>query len=248
MYNLTDNQKDILRWLVKQVRNGSLPEEFHILWSDDEKAYIFEYIGEKKEETPIIKMGALDSLAFTNLILCNITYETKVGSSGNYQGEKNRRCTLLGKAYEAVDTDFNSPDLSFIRHLTPLADITNLDSEIKQRCLPILGAGSNDPKLWDSVVRTAGVLLEERLRSVGGIVDTSRTGRDLVNDVFGNRGTLIAKIPNDSERLGYRDMYAGIFGLFRNPYAHRLLDPTPEDGGSFLIFINLLLKMLEDLR
>ena len=43
-------------------------------------------------------------------------------------------------------------------------------------------------------------------------------------------------------------MYAGMVGAFRNPYAHRLIDPTPEDGGAFIIFVNLLLKMVEDLR
>ena len=155
---------------------------------------------------------------------------------------------MLGKAYEAVDSDFSAPDVSFVKHLTPLADVTNLDAELKQRWLPILGAGSVDPKLWDSVVRTAGVILEERPRDVGGITNPSRTGRDLVNDVFGTRGTLLAKIPNDSERQGYQDVYAGIVGVFRNPYAHRLVDPTPEDGGAFVLFVNLLLKTLEDLR
>src|SRR3990170_2532005 len=134
------------------------------------------------------------------------------------------------------------------KHLTPLADITNLDAQLKQRCLPLLVAGSTDPKLWDSVVRTAGVILEKRLRDVGGIDDPNRVGRDLVNDIFGSKGTLTARISNDSERQGYRDIYAGIVGAFRNPYAHRLVDPTPEDGGAFIIFINLLLKMLEDLR
>ena len=56
--------------------------------------------------------------------------------------------------------------------------------------MPILGAGAADPKLWDSAVRAAGVILEERLRDVGNIADRARVGRDLVNDVFGDRGTL----------------------------------------------------------
>jgi len=248
MYNLTDSQKDLLRWLVQQVRNGNLPEEFLIIWVRDNKVIIPDFKGGSNVDIPNLTKGAIDALTTAGLILCDVSYETKVTSSGAYQRERNRRCTLLGKADEAIDTDFSAPDTSFIKHLTPLADITNLDSEIKQRCLPILGAGSADPKLWDSVVRTAGVLLEERLRTVGGIVDTGRIGRDLVNDVFGNKGTLAAKIPNDSERQGYRDMYAGIVGVFRNPYAHRLVDPMPEDGGAFVVFVNLLLKMLDDLR
>ena len=147
------------------------------------------------------------------LILYDPSYETKASSSGSRQHERNRRCILLGKAYKAVDSDFSASDISFVTHLTPLTDVTNLDTELKQRWLPILGAGSADPKLWDSAVRTAGVILEKRLRDVGRVTDTSRIGRDLVNDVFGTSGALSAKFPNASVRQGYRDMYAGIVGV-----------------------------------
>lgn len=138
--------------------------------------------------------------------------------------------------------------MSFVKHLSPLADVTNLDDEIKHRCLPSLGAGSADPKMWDTAVRTAVVVLEERLRDVGGISDESIIGRDLVNKVFGDKGTLADELSNKPEQQGYREIYAGTVGVFRNRYAHRLVDPTPEDGGTFIIFVNLLLKMLEELR
>lgn len=249
MYNLTPDQKDALRQLVQYFRNDNLPGEFIASWlTSSENAIIFSSNGKKRVNLPGLTRGALDALASADLILCNILYETQSSSSGLRQTERSRQCTLLGKAYEAVDSDFSAPDVSFVKHLTPLADITNLDAELKQRCLPILGAGSADPKLWDSAVRVAGVILEERLRDVGGITNTSRIGRDLVNDVFGDGGTLAAKIPNKSERQGYREMYAGIVGMFRNPYAHRLIDPTPEDGGAFIVFVNLLLKTLKNLR
>jgi hypothetical protein len=164
------------------------------------------------------------------------------------QRERSRWCTLMASAFEAVDSDFDAPDTSFVKQLTPLADITNLDDQLKQRVLPILGAGSADPMMWDSAVRTAGVILEERLRDVGGISDAGRVGRELVNDVFGNGGTLAGSFSLDAERVGYRDLYAGVVGAFRNRYAHRLIDPMPEDGGAFIVFVNLLIKMLEDLR
>lgn len=242
MYNLTDNQKAILRWIVQQIRDGQLSEEFFIAWLGSGRPRILGYSGEADKDTlAMMGPGMFDVLASNDLVLCTIRY----GETGYEDG---RRCTVTGKAFEAVDSDFDTPDTSFVRHLTPLADVTNLDTEIKQRCLPILGAGGIDPKMWDSVVRTAGVILEERLRDVGNIADRSRVGRELVNDVFGQSGTLAAHFSQDAERQGYRDMYAGMVGVFRNPYAHRLVDPTPEDGGSFVVFINLLLKMLEDLR
>ena len=137
--------------------------------------------------------------------------------------------------------------MSFIRYITPLTDVSNLDNELKTRCLPILGAGSSDPTLWDSAVRTAGVILEERLRQKGNISDRNVTGQGLVNKLFSKNGILAGKFTVDSERQGYRDLYAGIIGTYRNPSAHRLIDPTPEEGGRFIMFVDLLLKKLDNL-
>jgi len=248
-YNLTENQKDIVRWMVQDTRAGNLPEEFHVVWIVGAGGEIVERPGEHPELTK----GALDALHTAGLIMSNIRYETKMYKTGSTlqqveSEESGWRCTLTARAFEAVDSDFDAPDTDFVRHVTPLADVTNLDDELKQRVLLILGAGSADPKLWDSAVRTAGVILEERLREVGGIADAGRVGQDLVNGVFGKSGTLASRFSLDAERQGYRDLYAGVVGAFRNPYAHRLMDPVPEDGGAFIVFINLLLKMLEDLR
>jgi Protein of unknown function (Hypoth_ymh) len=143
---------------------------------------------------------------------------------------------------------FTTPDTSFVKHLSPLSDLTNFDDSLKQRCLPMLGAGAADPMLWDSAVRTAGVILEERLRDVGAIADSNIIGRDLVNRVFGQTGTLASKFTSSAERDGYRDLFAGVVGTIRNPSAHRLVDPTPEEGGATLVFVNFLLKKLEFLR
>jgi hypothetical protein len=250
--DLTENQKDLARWFVKQVSGGDLSEEFVISWISEERVEIGGFRG----KPPAISKGMLDALAAAELLICIPEYQTSDYKLESIHGpvtqrkqlELRRRCVLTGKAFKAVNSNFATPDTSFVTHLTPLADVTNLDNEIKTRCLPILGAGSADPRLWDSAVRTAGVILEERLHTVGGIADSGRVGRELVNDVFGKQGTLVTKFPQDSERQGYRDLYAGVVGALRNPYAHRLVDPTPEDGGATIIFVNLLLKMLEDLR
>jgi len=246
-YNLTENQKDIVRWMVRENRAGKLPEEFHMLWVVG--AAGGEILELPSGDHPELTPGALAALDDAGLVMSDISYATKTSPSGSStQVERSRRCTLTGRAFEAVDNDFDAPDTGFLRQLTPLADVTNLDDELKQRVLPILGAGSADPMMWDSAVRTAGVILEERLRDVGSIADTGRVGRDLVNDVFGNGGTLAGSFSHDAERQGYRDLYAGVVGAFRNRYAHRLIDPLPEDGGAFIVFVNLLLKMLGDLR
>jgi hypothetical protein len=228
MYNLTLSQKDILQQLVQNVREGHIPEQFCIYKTQGRN-----FIKLKDESGDnALKITQLDQQALKNekLLLCT-----------------GQQCSLTGRAYEAVDNDFNAPDTSFVKHLTPLADRTNLDEQLKQRCLPILSAGSADPKTsWDTAVNNACRVLEERLRDVGGISDDH--GLALVNNVFGKNGTLASKFLVDAERQGYRDLYAGIFGAFRNPSAHRFVDPTPEEGGAFIVFVNLLLKKLEDLR
>lgn len=231
MYNLTSSQKDLLQRLVQKVRAGDIPEEFFIHRTNGKN-----FIGGNS-----LYLSSSKNIEITQLEQDEFVANDLFRCTG-------RQCLLTGKAYEAVDTNFNAPDTSFVKHLTPLADITNLDEQLKQRCLPILGAGSADPTLWDSAVRTAGVILEHRLRDVGVISDDTCVGQALVNNVFNKNGTLASKFSVDAERQGYRDLYAGIIGAFRNPSAHRLVDPTPEEGGAFIVFVNLLLKKLEDLR
>jgi hypothetical protein len=238
MYNLTPNQQGLLREIVKIVRTKQMPEEFGFIWAADQPYLVYDG-SEGFHPAPGVSKGALDALAANDLL--HVRTDPKDEHSPTY-------CTLTGKAYEAVDSNFAAPDTSFVRHLTPLADITGLDAELKRRCLPILAAGAADPKLWDSAVRTAGVILEERLRDVGMIKDRQAMGRDLVNKVFGKIGTLAGKFANDAERESHRDLYAGVVGAFRNPSAHRLVDPTPDEGGAFIVFVNLLLRKLDDLR
>jgi len=128
-YNLTNNQQDLLRWIVEQVRNGSLPEEFVVTWIVDAPK-----VGDLQGDgVPSIKPGMLDALAAVGMLVCTpfrSPYSDAITDT---------RCTLTGRAYDAVDTNFGAPDTSFVTHLTPLADVTSLDNEIKTRCLPILG-------------------------------------------------------------------------------------------------------------
>lgn len=238
-YNLTDRQKDLLRKLVALVNAGEITEEFRLIWygtgPNEQRAVLVCAKKPAGEDFPLATKSGIAALESNGLLSC--------------QGTLSRQtCSLTGKAYEAVKTEFNAPDTSFVRYLTPLADIDGFDEELKKRCLPLLATGGSDPNLWDSAVRTAGVILEERLRDVGCISDPNRTGQKLVNALFNDTGTLASKFMVESERQGYRDLYAGIVGAFRNPSAHKLIDPSPEEGGAFIVFVNLLLKKLEAWR
>lgn len=229
-YDLTEPQKDLISRLVEAVRKGELPEEFLVAWSKD-GAHLLNY---RPPDPPELTRGAVESLEEEGLIKTS-------------QQKNSIRIVLKGKAFEAVDSNFDAPDTSYLTQLTPLADTTSLDSELAER-LQALGVGGSDPKVWDAGVRSATVLLEQRIRAVTGISDRTRTGARLVNDVFGSSGALAHTFDSDSEKEAYRNLYAGVVGVFRNDYGHRFVDPSPEDGGALIVFINLLLKMTKDLE
>ncbi|PZO35756.1 MAG: hypothetical protein DCF19_23200 [Pseudanabaena frigida] len=261
MYSLTDSQKKIAKWLVQSVRTGLLDEEFTIEWHPTAKkgfpkAKLSGYRGTEEElQSTSITLSSMQALISNKLIIYStlqLSRRSYVDHTCSTQPRLNQinKYNLTGNIYTAVDNDFNSPDTSFVNYLTPLAlaNPIGFDEALTKRCFPILATGGSDPTLWDSAVRTAGVILEERLRDVGNISDPNQTGQSLVNKVFGNNGTLASKFSVPSEQSGYRDLYAGIVGAFRNPSAHRLVDPSPDEGGAFIVFVNLLLKKLEDLR
>jgi uncharacterized protein (TIGR02391 family) len=247
MYNLTDTQKDLLRWIICQIRERRMPEEFYVFWDIDGMPHVHWNGSEGFRECEEMTRDKLEALEAEHLLRCHVEYSVTRSALGSSVREDrrddSRRVSITAEGYKAVDTDFDAPDTSFVRHLTPLGNLPELDAELKTRCLPILGAGAADPKLWDSAVRTAGVILEERLRSIGGIAGES-VGRDLVNRVFGKNGTLAKEFDSESEREGYRDLFAGIVGAFRNPSGHRLVDPNPHEGGAYISFVNLLLSHL----
>lgn len=241
-YNLTNKQKQAMQWIIKEIKESRIQESFK--FGHNYGRTIFSQYDYDSCENPKLKIqetndylnpGIIDALSKAQLI----SYDKS--SPTSYE------VTVLGKAYDAVESNFNEPDTSFIKYITPLADIRNLDNELKTRCLTIVSVGVSDPKQWDSAVRTAGVILEERLQEKGSISDRNITGQSLVNKIFSKNGTLASKFTVDSERQGYRDLYAGIIGAYRNPFAHRLIDPTPEEGGAFIMFVNLLLKKLDTL-
>lgn len=259
MYNLTDSQKKIAKWLVQSVRTGLLDEEFTIEWHPTSKkgfpkAKLSGYRGTEEElQSTSITLSSMQALISNKLIISStlqLSRRSYIDYTCSTQLRLNQinKYNLTGNIYAAVDNDFNSPDTSFVDYLTPLSNPSGFDEALTKRCFPILATGGSDPILWDSAVRTAGVILEERLHDVGAISDPSQVGRSLVNVIFGKTGTLASKFTVDAEREGYRELYSGIVGAFRNPSAHRLIDPSPEEGGAFIVFVNLLLKKLEELR
>lgn len=230
--NLTETQKSFLQWLVEQVRAGMLnEEEIEFTWTSDGTS-----LGDYEGNVPEVKSTTLDALQNSGCLLCDRSRKRLY------------KCALTSKAYEAVDSNFGAPNLSAIPRLIPLAEVQHLDSELWERCRFSLSAGGDDPKAWDKAVRTATVVLEERLRKLGKTeaINPDATGEGIVNIVFGKNSVLSGKL-DDRQREAYRNLYSGMMAVFRNRYAHRIIDPSPEVGGAIIAFIDLLLKTLDDI-
>ncbi len=88
-YNLTDNQKKIITWIVQEIRSQNLPEEFFVVFTFNGVS-IYGYQGKLPLD---ISAGTLEALDRADLIIFK-------RRGAEY------KCIVLGKAYEAVDLNF----------------------------------------------------------------------------------------------------------------------------------------------
>jgi hypothetical protein len=69
----------------------------------------------------------------------------------------------------------------------------------------------------------------------------------LVNKIFGRDSTLLPSL-EAGKKQAYRDLLAGIFGLFRNPYAHNDSIPDLAELDAVIAVVNLYLRIVGDFR
>ena len=113
------------------------------------------------------------------------------------------------------------------------------DEELMRRCQHLIHMGA-----FDEAVRSAFVLLEERLRN--SVNETHMTGTQLANFAFSpNNGPLAKQLAySQSEKEGLRELYSGAFKLFRNPTAHGVVEYSADEGKAIIGLVDLLLKLL----
>jgi hypothetical protein len=95
MYNLTVNQREIIQWIVQNVREGNLDEEFTFIRYGADIVFLERGARNVSRPVPNLSSGALRALMESGLMLVD------------ERGKGNIHCTLLGKAYEAVDSNFD---------------------------------------------------------------------------------------------------------------------------------------------
>ena len=110
------------------------------------------------------------------------------------------------------------------------------DSELRKR-LARLGA----PHL-DTLIREAGVVLEDRLRSVTGLSDVH--GVKLVDDAFDVSNMKMIYSQHPGEQDGVRMLYRGAMQFIRNPPMHKLVEYPIEKARLLLRLIDSLLLLL----
>ncbi|AFY68454.1 hypothetical protein Pse7367_0137 [Thalassoporum mexicanum PCC 7367] len=244
--NLTEGQKVLARWIIEKIRGEGLDETFYAEFGanvlKNKLQSLFSSRGEIKL-TRVYYKHDFDALENNGLMF---KINTVIPSMNN----ELLQYAIKERLYSAVDSGFKDLSLSAKKYLKrDLEGIEHFDQEIQDRCIPPLLADGSNPKNWDNAIRAAGVILEERLRDIGGFTNTNETGKPLVMKIFRQKdGTLANKFADDKERESYMHLYAGVVGVFRNPSAHRFIDPTPEEGGAYIAFVDLLLKKLEALR
>lgn len=119
-------------------------------------------------------------------------------------------------------------------------DVSVLDEELAERAL-----SEYEDEHYQSSVRTAFVVLEERVRDKGGFRQDDH-GTDLMTDAFRAGGPL-AMGETEAEEEGTMLLYRSVIMALRNPVSHRFVDEVDEDyARDVLHTVNLLLRVIEE--
>ena len=94
-------------------------------------------------------------------------------------------------------------------------------------------------------MRKAFVILKSRLVKLFA-TPSNLDGPELVNHIFGKSGAHGLSI-DDFERQAFRDLLAGLYGTFRNKYAHNHSAPSWAETEAILSMVNFILKELHRL-
>lgn len=99
---------------------------------------------------------------------------------------------------------------------------------------------------FDTLVREAGVVLEDRLRRVAGEEATNLHGVALVDTLLIPDKARIIFSENPGEQDGARLLYRGAMQFIRNPVMHRLIEYPEKEARIFIGVIDSLLQLLSE--
>lgn len=116
-----------------------------------------------------------------------------------------------------------------------------VDADLRRDILPLIRFCQ-----FDSAIRKAFVILKTRLCRKFGL-DEKTDGEDLVNAIFGPKSTHLPEL-SSGEKTAYRNLFAGMFGLIRNRFAHNDAQPDLSDLDTAIANVNMCLRIVGDFR
>lgn len=116
-----------------------------------------------------------------------------------------------------------------------------VDADLRRDILPLIRFCQ-----FDSAIRKAFVILKTRLCHKFGL-DERTDGEDLVNAIFGAKSPHLSHL-SAAEKTAYRNLFAGMFGLLRNRFAHNDMQPDLSDLDTALANVNMCLRIAGDFR
>jgi len=117
------------------------------------------------------------------------------------------------------------------------ADALIRDEQLRERVLPLIARD----KRYDTAVREACVILEDRVRAKAG-ASAAVIGLDLIKGAFHEDAGVLIVSEVANEQAGAHQLFRGMVAWIRNSFAHRVNDATAHgDALRIVAFIDYLL-------
>jgi Protein of unknown function (Hypoth_ymh) len=152
--------------------------------------------------------------------------------------EKNQIDRCVDDIHAIVDDDIQET----VRLLKEWANkLHYVDADLRTEIAPLIRT-----RQFDSAIRKVFVILKTRLCNKFGVSDEI-DGAPLVNAIFGKDSPHLTHLSPGLKQT-YRDLFAGLFGLLRNKFAHNSKDPDLADLDAAIANVNLCLRVIDDFR
>ena len=150
--------------------------------------------------------------------------------------------TFSGFIFDFFDIEYEGNIEDIQLELPPqIESIERLDEELQRRAV-----SEFESCHFQSSVRTAFTVLEERVRELGEYSETEY-GASLIQNAFHPSDGKLAFGESSGERDGVMFLYRGAFQALRNPASHRFIESVDEDyARDAILTVNLLLRLLEE--
>lgn len=95
---------------------------------------------------------------------------------------------------------------------------------------------------YSAAIVQAMKAVEVAVRDASGLQED---GRPLMQKAFGDGGPLADANASRGERVGRMELFAGAFGEFRNPHAHRDVQTEAQEAVEAIMLANYLLRVVD---